>query len=108
MKSDVNLRGWKPDDSWHGAAAETLADSRNWDVMAPLLKETAKAHKRMKTKEMTVTELELKISLVEEEEGRAAPRASRVELALSSNLEKEESVETRETLDQRSRRVQRR
>ena len=37
---------------------------------------------------------------VEEEERCAAPRASRVELALSSNQEKEESVETRETRDQ--------
>ena len=41
-KHGVNLRGWKPDDSWHKAAAETLTDWKTWDVMAPLLWETAK------------------------------------------------------------------
>ena len=76
MKSDVNLRGWQPDDSWQRAAAETLTDWGNWDVMAPLLKETAKAHKKMDTKEMTVTELEVKSRLLKKKrEGRHLERA---------------------------------
>ena len=76
MKSDVNLRGWQPDDSWQRAAAETLTDWGNWDVMSPLLKETAKAHKRMETKEMTVTELEVKSRLLmKKREGRHLERA---------------------------------
>ena len=40
------------------------------------------------------------ITSVEKEENRTAPRANRVELALSSNLEKAESAEARETPDQ--------
>ena len=75
-KLGVNLRGWKPDDSWQRAAAETLTVWGNWDVMAPLHLETAKAHKRMETKEMTVTELEVKpLLLNEKREGRNLERA---------------------------------
>ena len=40
------------------------------------------------------------ITSVEKEENRTAPRANRVELALSSNREKAESAEERETPDQ--------
>ena len=40
------------------------------------------------------------ITLVEKKENRTAPRANRVEVALSSNLEKAESAEARKTLDQ--------
>ena len=69
------MRGWKSSDSWQRLAAETPT-------------------------EMTVTEPESQISPVKEEERRAAPRASRVELALTSNLEKEESVGTREAPDE--------
>ena len=44
--------------------------------MAPLLKETAKAHKKMETKEMSVTELELKSLLLKNKrEGRHLERA---------------------------------
>ena len=46
MKSDANLRGWKPDESWGKVAAETLTDWGNLNVMAPLLLETAKSHRR--------------------------------------------------------------
>ena len=67
-------------------------------MVAPLLKETAKAHKRTETKEMTVTELELR-SLLLKKKKREGRHFERVELALWSNLEKEEGVETRETLD---------
>ena len=67
--------------------------------MAPLLKETAKAHKRLEN-EISVTELELKSLLLKKKREGRAPRACRVELVLSSNLEKEESVKTRETVDQ--------
>ena len=63
---------------------------------------TAKGHKRMETKEVTVTEVELKTLLLKKkrEERRTAPRASRDEQALSDKLEKTESAEARETLDQ--------
>ena len=64
MKNGANLRGWEPDDSWHRVAAETLTDWRNWDVMALLLLETAKTHRKLETKEMSVTELELKSLLM--------------------------------------------
>ena len=40
------------------------------------------------------------ITSAEKEENRTVPRAIRIELALSRNLEKEKSVETRETLGQ--------
>ena len=40
------------------------------------------------------------LASAEKEENRTAPRASRVEMALSSNLEEAESVEARETPDQ--------
>ena len=90
----------KPDDSWERGAAVTLTDCGNWDVIAPLLKETAKAHKILETKEMTTTQLELKSLLLKKKrEGRHLERAE-LKLALSSNLVKEESVETRKTLDQ--------
>ena len=76
MKSDVNLRVWKPDDSWQRAAAETLTDWGYWDVMATLLKETAKAHKRLETKEITITEVELESLLLKKKgEGRHFERA---------------------------------
>ena len=45
-ESDANLRGWKPDDSWGKVAAETLTYWRNWNVMARLLFETAKLHRK--------------------------------------------------------------
>ena len=56
----TNLRGWEPDESWHRVAAETLTEWENWNAMVLLLMETAKAHRKLETKEMSVTELELK------------------------------------------------
>ena len=56
----ANLRGWEPDDSWHRVAAETLTEWENWNAMVPLLMETARTHRKMETKELSVTELELK------------------------------------------------
>ena len=48
----------------------------NWVVMAPLLLGTAKTHKMMETKEMTVTELELRTILLQKKrEGRHLGRA---------------------------------
>ena len=67
---------------------------------ASVLVETAMAHRKVETKEMSVTEMELKITPVEKEENRTAPRANRVEFALPSNLEKAESAEARETPEQ--------
>ena len=63
VQSAVNLRGWVPDDSWHDAAVATLTDWQNWNKLAPLLVETAKAHRKMESKEMSVTEMELKTLL---------------------------------------------
>ena len=60
----ANLRGWEPDDPWHRVAAETLTEWENWNVMVPLLMEKAKTHRRMETKELSVTELELKSLLL--------------------------------------------
>ena len=60
----TNLRGWEPDDSWHKAAAETLTDWKSWNKMVPLLMETVVAHRKLETKEMSVTELELKTLLL--------------------------------------------
>ena len=74
-KSDANLRGWKPNDSWEKVAATTLTDWGNWNVMAPLLLETAKSHRKLESKEMSVTELGLKSLLLRKErDGRQLGR----------------------------------
>ena len=53
--------------------------------------ETAKAHRKVESKEMSVTEMELKNTSVEKEENRSIPRTIRTELALSSKFgEREE------------------
>ena len=96
VRNAANLRGWEPDDSWHDTATATLTDWKSWNKLAPLLVETAMAHRKLETKEMSVTELELKTLLLREEENRAVPRTIRTELALLRNLEKEKSIETRE------------
>ena len=83
MRSDANLRGWKAD----------------WNVMAPLLLETAKSHRKFESREMSVT-ARAQIGSAEEEKRWTTTRKDRVELALPSNLEKEETVETRETSEQ--------
>ena len=51
--------------AWLGArrllarrGAETLTDWKSWSKMAPLLVETAMAHRKLDTKEMSVTELQ--------------------------------------------------
>ena len=64
MTNAANLRGWVPDDSWHDAAAATLTDWKSWNKLAPLLVETAKAHRKVESKEMSVTEMELKTLLL--------------------------------------------
>ena len=64
MKNAANLRGWVPDESWHDAAAATLIDWKSWNKVAPLLVETAMAHRRVESKRMTVTEMELKTLLL--------------------------------------------
>ena len=81
---------------WHDAATATLTDWKSWNKLALLLVETAKAHRKLETKEMSVTELELKTLLLRKGENRTVPRTIRTELALSRNLEKEKSIETRE------------
>ena len=75
VKSDVNLRGWKQ------------------------LNETAKAHKRMETKEMSATEHELKSLLLKKKrEGRHLEPAELDWLCRA--IWRKRSVETRETPDQ--------
>ena len=65
VKTVANLRGLNaPDDLWHDAAAATLTDWKSWNKLAPLLVETAKAHRKVESKEMSVTELELKTLLL--------------------------------------------
>ena len=63
-KSGAKRRGWKPDDSRTKVAAETLTDCGNWNVVAPLPLETAKSHRKLESKEMSVTELKLKSLLL--------------------------------------------
>ena len=63
-RNGANLRGWEPDHSWHRVAAETLTEWENWNAMLPLLTETAVADRKLETKEMSVTELELKSLLL--------------------------------------------
>ena len=88
VKNAANLRGWLPDDSWHDAAAATLTDWNSWNKLAPLLVETAKAHRKVESKEMSVTEMELKNTSVEKEDNWSIPRTIGTELALSRNLER--------------------
>ena len=64
MKNGGNLCGWEPDEAWLSVAAETLTDWENWNAMVPLLMETAMAHRKVETKEMSVTEMELKSLLL--------------------------------------------
>ena len=60
LRNGMNLRGWEPDEAWLSVPAETLTDWENWNAMVPLLKETAMGHRQVETKEMSVTEMELK------------------------------------------------
>ena len=99
VKSGANLCGCKPDDSWQRVAAETLTDRRNWNVMALLLLETVKTHRRLETKEMSVTELELKSLLLRKK--RDGRQLGRTELNwLCRAIWRVESAETRETSEQ--------
>ena len=76
VKTAANLRGWVPDESWHDAAAATLTDWTYWNKLAPLLVETAKAHRKVESKEMWVTEMELKTLLLRKKKtGRYLERA---------------------------------
>ena len=43
---------------------ESLTEWENWNAMMPLLIETARTHRRMESKELSVTELELKSLLL--------------------------------------------
>ena len=76
MRNGANLRGCEPDDSSHRVAAETLTERETWNATVPLLMETAKAHRKLETKEMSVTELELKLLLLTKKKtGRHLERA---------------------------------
>ena len=57
MRNAANLRGWQSDDSWHDTTTATLTDWKSWNKLALLLVETAMAHRKLETKEMSVTEL---------------------------------------------------
>ena len=99
MKNAANLRGWVPDDSWHGATVATLTDWQSWNKLVPLLVETAKAHREMESKEMSVTEMELKTLLLRKKNtGRHLERS---ELNwLCREIWRKKSIETREALGQ--------
>ena len=73
---------WEPDDSWHRVAAETLTGLENWNVMVPLLVETARTPRAQ-------------IASVEKEDSRATTRKVRAELALLRSMEEKTSLETR-------------
>ena len=64
VRNAANLSGWEPDDSWHDTATATLTDWKSCNKLALLLVETAMAHRKVETKEMSVTELELKTLLL--------------------------------------------
>ena len=64
LRNGMNLRGWGSDEAWLSVAAETLTDWENWNAMVPLLLETAMAHRKVETNEMSVTEIELKSLLL--------------------------------------------
>ena len=91
VTSGANLRGWKPDDSWKKVAAETLTGWGNWNVLAPLLLETAKSHRKLETKEMSATELELKSLLLRKK--RDGRQLGRTELNWLCRAMKERSDE---------------
>ena len=73
-------------------AAETLSEWKEWDVMAPLLVETAKAHTLTETKEMNGTELKLKVLLLQKK--RAGQHFERAELTrlCRANLRKRRAL----------------
>ena len=75
--------------------------------MAPLLLETAKSHGKIGIQGDVSDRARAQIASTEEEKRWTTTRKDRVELALPSSLEKEESDETRET-GARSRKVERR
>ena len=66
MRNAANLAWLEPDDSWHDTATATLTIGRAgiMGTLAPLLVETAMAHRKLETKKMSVTELELKTLLL--------------------------------------------
>ena len=100
LRNGMNLRGWEPDEAWHTMAAETLTDCENWNAMVPLLMETAMAHRKMETKEMSVTEMELKSLLLKKKKTGRHLERTELKFVLPSNLEKAESAEARETPEQ--------
>ena len=73
-RNGANLRGWEPHDSWHRVAAETLTGWRNWNVMAPLLLETAKTHKTVNQEDVR-DRTRAQIASVEKEVGRQLGRS---------------------------------
>ena len=93
MTNAANLRGWVPDD----AAVASLTDWKSWNKLAPLLVETAKAHREGGIQgDVRDRNGAQNTSVEKEEKNRSIPRTTRTELALSRNLEKEKSIETRE------------
>ena len=99
MRKGANLRGWEPDDSWHEAAAETLTDWKSWNKMVPA-SGNGDGSQKIGIQGDVSDRIGAQSTSVEKEENRTIPRTIRFELALSRNLEKEKSVETRETFGQ--------
>ena len=100
MRNGANLRGWEPDDSWHKAAAETQTDCKSWNKMVPSAYGNGGGSQKIGNKGDVSDRIGAQNTFVENEENRTIPRAIRFDMALSRNLEKEKSVETRETFGQ--------
>ena len=79
---------------------ERETDWTNWNKLAPLLVETSKAHRKVESKEMSVTEMELKTLLLRKKKTGRYLERSELNWLWSRNLAKEKSIETGEALGQ--------
>ena len=70
------MRGWSPHDTWQSAAVKTLTDCENRVVMAPLLVETAKAHKLIETEDWDRTRVQSAFAAEEEKDGTSGEQSS--------------------------------
>ena len=100
MRNGVNLRGWEPDESWHRVAAETLTEMGELECDGAFAYGNGDSSQKTGNQRDVSDRTRAQITSVEKQENRTAPRANRLELALSSNLEKAESAEARDTLGQ--------
>ena len=95
MRNAVNLRGWEPDDSWHDTATATLTDWKSWNKIGTFACGNSDGSQKVRNQGDVRNRTGAQNTSVGKEENRTEPRAVRIELALSRNLEKENSLETR-------------